>query len=1373
MAKMSATPIALSYVVFVSDATVAAAAQAANPSGLYMSPRTAATTYGVPIVGIDTPFTIPGPPGYILNFDYVGSKLVYGSWPLALTSASGFFDPTFVWPGIGTYDPQDYFWNGAIVTLGGANLPSPDLIANIPNRRWVQGYESLHGGNASGIPSACNRFSSRTADGMGWPVQAAMGQITVNIAPPTATRDSWERFYIKVRALPVGDELPLWSTSNTVEGTAAAFLHLNTSGQLIARNVGNATYPGTTMGTTTALTLDRWYKIDIFLRYPNATTGGFFKLYIGGSLIINYTTNPATVGSGTGMSRSGSVQASSTTGVARTTAATAYAVDFDDWIGADLPVDTNGSVSTNSPDFKAGSHIRLMVPSGFSSLHNGAWTGDWRGLWLFGGGGSNLSTATVSATAAVTTLAPGNPQGGAIALSVNQNSITAIAGNATIGARVGSTTYNGPPTSFGSNIFYGNVFNIGVGSQIGTYNPIDLFFIRSASAGTHNLSFLVGQAEYMGFWGDEDRPPGSHPEVIPVTYTGLHNAPYPDSPEAMALFRPLGTVATWAGTWAGNNVGQDISTPVPLHWIFHRPASGSTGGGGRWWSSMAGAHAGTDLLFAGPNMAGVFPLAGNPSPGFRVHGASANINQTGQTYYVVGFSDPAARFMLNMALHWPSNPAQFPQPNGINNNLWDPAFTPDGSLLFIEDGGSSSSGFKARDPGHTTDQASPLASGIGTQAGMLSTSTGVVVSKTGLHGSLYYQTTISLWRGTDNGGNSGALAVVTYVGNGLAARNITVPLNNNSPMFALGVPHTASPTSYFRDPYHTALDSSAMGGSGVVQTGIIGGGINYVTVGTSLNANGTTYGLFVMAGCPKSGGFSDPGLCFPVIPAVTPGPLPAPPSPTPPAPPGPGLPTAPPVPTVSSPALGPCMTCTTLTDAITLLSLRLHDQGLVHWTAAELTRYLLEAVRTWNALTSSDTDQGTFNTTTGLPFYDLPTVLPTLRGYNLKDTDLITDTEYALMEAINVTAWAGTAQFVLTDVVKALEHRRDRFLYETGMVVRRFVQSDPTPAADGRFPVDASIMNIRRLAYIPASGVPYPLYRDDEWALQSYLRTWPALGTVPLTRQPMVYSVGVTPQGPPISIQIAPPLSAGGTLDFIVISRAGVGGQTTPCLDPTVGIFMGIPDDWCWVIKFGALAELLNKQGVTYDPQRAGYCESRWQHGIQMASKAAVTLAARVNGQPIQVDNLSAADQFQRTWQQLMTTPTQGFLTGTNLLALSPVPNSALHTVTLDVVRNAIVPVVGTDCLGAEAQILDGILDYAEHLAMFKEGPEQLKESMDLLDRFFRMCGTTLSIKWASVPNSPAITSQSNRDEAQLPRTMVDPPSPVTSQSGSGSGSQS
>src|SRR4029453_7370500 len=62
---------------------------------------------------------------------------------------------------------------------------------------------------------------------------------------------------------------------------------------------------------------------------------------------------------------------------------------------------------------------------------------------------------------------------------------------------------------------------------------------------------------------------------------------------------------------------------------------------------------------------------------------------------------------------------------------------------------------------------------------------------------------------------------------------------------------------------------------------------------------------------------------------------------------------------------------TSLTRAVADVAGRLADPGFVRFSAAEVTTYVLEALRTWNALTGHFRSHGTFETVNGQPFHDL------------------------------------------------------------------------------------------------------------------------------------------------------------------------------------------------------------------------------------------------------------------------------------------------------------------------------------------------------------------------------------------------------------------
>lgn len=422
-----------------------------------------------------------------------------------------------------------------------------------------------------------------------------------------------------------------------------------------------------------------------------------------------------------------------------------------------------------------------------------------------------------------------------------------------------------------------------------------------------------------------------------------------------------------------------------------------------------------------------------------------------------------------------------------------------------------------------------------------------------------------------------------------------------------------------------------------------------------------------------------------------------------------------------------------VSTALADLQNRLDDANGVHWTTTELQRYMQEGLRTLSAYTQRYRDRGTFSTSASQPFYDLPTLLPSLRAYTVTSQDLVYDIEYALMEPPGL-AWTGTEQFNLSLILEALNSRLQQFLLETGAVQTRTTVSE-TPDADGRIALDPTVMTIRRAAWT-ANSRTIPLTREDEWGFAHYARTYPQNPAQPVATWPTGYSVGVTP---PLSVQLAPAPVSPGSLDLVAV-------QTGATLDLTA-VPLGIPDDWSWVVKFGALAELLSRDGVAFDPTRAAYCEARWQQGITLAKAASVVLNGVIAGNLVTLRSLADLDAYRRNWQTTPGTPTNLALAGQNLIALSVTPDN-VYTVTLDLVVNVPLFTLGTltDCVAVDAPLRDAYLDYCQHLALFKEGPQQVQTAMALFERFQRLCGVTTMVDSASVPNRGPLLQQTSQD---------------------------
>jgi hypothetical protein len=436
----------------------------------------------------------------------------------------------------------------------------------------------------------------------------------------------------------------------------------------------------------------------------------------------------------------------------------------------------------------------------------------------------------------------------------------------------------------------------------------------------------------------------------------------------------------------------------------------------------------------------------------------------------------------------------------------------------------------------------------------------------------------------------------------------------------------------------------------------------------------------------------------------------------------------------------------TLQAAQGLLAARLSDAAMLRWTAPELQSYLTEALRTWQALTGSTKTSAAFTATSSVTFYDLPTVFPTQRGYNVLTTSLLSDLEYALLEPITPAGWAswtGTPQFTLLDLITAVQQRRDRFLSETRAVMTHSLLPLAPPPPSGRFPLADGTLAIQRLAWQDGlSGKVSPLCRDDEWGLTSYARSWPQNAGVPF-----VYSVS---SAPPLVVQLAPPPLATGIVDAIMVLA---GAPVNPTL---VTQTLGMPDDWTWVVKFGALADLLSTDGLSLDADRATYCTARWNQGMALAKAAAVVLTAKINAQPCLIDLIVHADQYAASWQATPGTPQQVLLAGQNLLAISPPVSSGNWSVEVDLIPNMPIPVLGTDYLQVSLDTFDLILDYAQHLALFKEGYGPLVGSQGLLERFLKAAGVSTDRRTPWKPNR-GVPEPTLPDEAWAAGTTSDP----------------
>jgi hypothetical protein len=254
-------------------------------------------------------------------------------------------------------------------------------------------------------------------------------------------------------------------------------------------------------------------------------------------------------------------------------------------------------------------------------------------------------------------------------------------------------------------------------------------------------------------------------------------------------------------------------------------------------------------------------------------------------------------------------------------------------------------------------------------------------------------------------------------------------------------------------------------------------------------------------------------------------------------------------------------------------------------------------------------------------------------------------------------------------------------------------------------------MDIRRMAYIPAIGTASPMFPGDTWEQESfnYGYTQNPAGT------PLVYLQSTEP---PLSFDTDTPPGFGGTYEIVAVVSPGGLFVYSPSL-------LYVPDDWAWVIKWGALADLMSKESNAKDSERAEYCNKRYQLGMKLLAQAPALLAMRIGNVPLLIDSVRDLDLYNPGWEGLTpATPGTAVHIGLNLVGFAappddnPIGGGNNYSCTATVVRNAPIPASTSAYLQVAREDLDVIIDYAQHLAAFKMGGQEFLAAMPLLERF-------------------------------------------------------
>jgi len=203
----------------------------------------------------------------------------------------------------------------------------------------------------------------------------------------------------------------------------------------------------------------------------------------------------------------------------------------------------------------------------------------------------------------------------------------------------------------------------------------------------------------------------------------------------------------------------------------------------------------------------------------------------------------------------------------------------------------------------------------------------------------------------------------------------------------------------------------------------------------------------------------------------------------------------------------------------------------------------------------------------------------------MTDQDILTDLQNALMEPPDNGATWPSDLWEKAEVLARMNERQNRFLkaalLHVGMASIPIAANVSTVALPQDWLVTQDVVWTGT-----ASQTVRSLVRADQFQADHAHPDWTITGGVPL--------VYFDHDQPLLELRIAPtPLEAGTLLLFYIPQGDEVDGS---------GMLLSVADEFAdSAVKFGALADLLLKEGRGRSPDRAGYAESRFALGVEVA----------------------------------------------------------------------------------------------------------------------------------------------------------------------------
>lgn len=424
----------------------------------------------------------------------------------------------------------------------------------------------------------------------------------------------------------------------------------------------------------------------------------------------------------------------------------------------------------------------------------------------------------------------------------------------------------------------------------------------------------------------------------------------------------------------------------------------------------------------------------------------------------------------------------------------------------------------------------------------------------------------------------------------------------------------------------------------------------------------------------------------------------------------------------------------TMTEAVTQLGQRLNvvPSATTLWTPAELQIYITTALRQFNSLTWTWRQDFQYNDPSNL-WNSLGSLPGSPRLRTTTDVDCYTEMEYMLLEPPSGGVWTGTNQFSVSVMSQALQRRRDEVLQITN-ANQSLMTGIPLTPNTIRTELPDTVVDVERVRYIPTTGSPNTLYRDDTVAQEFYEA--PLYQLQPGT--PQTFSLS---SEPPLSWQVDIPPNQPGTYEAIVLQSGAPFNPPTPTL-------LGVWNDWAWVLIWGALADLLGQESEAKDAERSAYALKRYQDGLTLMMKSPWIMLGKVNGQAVSLDSIVSMDRYDPEFDSNPTGFGPVIVVGGQDFVGAPVGQG----IGLTVLGNAPILDDTNTYVQVSRSDWETVILIAQARAAWKQGGAEFKASLELEKSALQMCASN-NVRLKSMGAfSDVIDQRGNQQERDMQR---------------------